>query len=68
MASLADIRSRLAAQENKSTSSTERSQSENAIYPHWNIADTIKINLEFSILMRRQYDEIMIDECNSKPM
>jgi hypothetical protein len=53
MASLADIRSRLAAQENKSTSSTERSQSENAIYPHWNIADTIKINLEFSILMRR---------------
>jgi len=35
MASLADIRARLAAQENKSTGSTF--QGDNAIYPHWNI-------------------------------
>jgi hypothetical protein len=47
MASLADIRSRLAAQENKSTSSTERSQSENAIYPHWNIAEGTSATVRF---------------------
>lgn len=35
MASLAEIRARIAAQENKSTGSTQ--QSDNAIYPHWNM-------------------------------
>jgi len=35
MASLADIRARLAAQENKASGSTF--QGDNAIYPHWNI-------------------------------
>jgi len=37
MASLADIRARLAAQENKASGSTF--QGDNAIYPHWNIAE-----------------------------
>ena len=35
MASLAEIRARIAAQENKQTGSTQ--QSDNAIYPHWNM-------------------------------
>ena len=35
MASLADIRARLAAQENKASGSTF--QGDNAIFPHWNI-------------------------------
>jgi hypothetical protein len=35
MASLAEIRARIAAQENKSTGSTQ--QSDNSIYPHWNM-------------------------------
>jgi hypothetical protein len=47
MASLADIRARLAAQENKSTSNTERTQSENAIYPHWNIAEGTSATVRF---------------------
>jgi hypothetical protein len=39
MASLAEIRARLAAQENKSQSGGTRTQSDNAIYPHWNISE-----------------------------
>ena len=35
MASLAEIRARIAAQENKQSGSTQ--QSDNAIYPHWNM-------------------------------
>lgn len=35
MASLAEIRARIAAQENKSTGSNQ--QSDNSIYPHWNM-------------------------------
>ena len=36
MASLAEIRARIAAQENKSTGSSSQ-QSDNSIYPHWNM-------------------------------
>ena len=39
MASLAEIRARLAAQENKNQSGGARTQSDNAIYPHWNISE-----------------------------
>ena len=37
MASLADIRARIAAQENKSNNKGSNTQSDNSIYPHWNI-------------------------------
>jgi hypothetical protein len=37
MASLADIRARIAAQENKSTNKGSNTQADNSIYPHWNI-------------------------------
>lgn len=37
MASLADIRARIAAQESKKSGQNSRAQSDNAIYPHWNI-------------------------------
>jgi hypothetical protein len=37
MASLAEIRARIAAQENKSTSGSAQKQSDNSIYPHWNM-------------------------------
>jgi len=37
MASLAEIRARIAAQENKSTGSSSNQQSDNSIYPHWNM-------------------------------
>ena len=39
MASLAEIRARLAAQENKNQNNGARTQSDNAIYPHWNISE-----------------------------
>ena len=37
MASLAEIRARIAAQENKAQGKAQGAQSDNAIYPHWNI-------------------------------
>lgn len=37
MASLAEIRARIAAQENKSNNKGTGTQSDNSIYPHWNI-------------------------------
>ena len=39
MASLQEIRARLSAQENKNSSSGQRTQSDNSIYPHWNIEE-----------------------------
>jgi hypothetical protein len=39
MASLAEIRARIAAQENKSTGSSGNQQSDNSIYPHWNMEE-----------------------------
>jgi hypothetical protein len=46
MASLAEIRSRLAAQENK-TQSNNRANSDNAIYPHWNMAEGAMATVRF---------------------
>ena len=37
MASLAEIRARIAAQENKSNSGSTQKTSDNSIYPHWNM-------------------------------
>jgi hypothetical protein len=45
MASLAEIRARIAAQENKSTGSTQ--QSDNAIYAHWNMAEGTTATVRF---------------------
>ena len=46
MASLADIRARIAAQENKSTSSSSQ-QADNAIYPHWNMDEGSNATIRF---------------------
>ena len=46
MASLAEIRARIAAQENKSTKGTG-TQSDNAIYPHWNMAEGTTATIRF---------------------
>ena len=37
MASLAEIRARIAAQENKSSNKGSNTQSDNSVYPHWNM-------------------------------
>jgi len=47
MASLAEIRARLAAQENKNQNSGARTQSDNAIYPHWNISEGATATVRF---------------------
>ncbi len=39
MASLAEIRARIAAQENKAQKGASGAQSDNAIYPHWNMTE-----------------------------
>ena len=45
MASLADIRARIAAQENKTQKSG--TQSDNAIYPHWNMDEGTTATIRF---------------------
>ena len=47
MASLAEIRARLAAQENKSKGNTGNAQSDNSIYPHWNIDEGTTATVRF---------------------
>jgi hypothetical protein len=47
MASLADIRARLAAQESKKTGQGQRTQSDNAIYPHWNMEEGTTATIRF---------------------
>lgn len=47
MASLAEIRARLAAQENTNQSNGPRTQSDNAIYPHWNISEGATATVRF---------------------
>lgn len=47
MASLAEIRARIAAQENKSNNSGSKQQSDNAIYPHWNMEEGTTGTLRF---------------------
>ena len=46
MASLAEIRARIAAQENKSTGSSNQ-QNDNSIYPHWNMDEGTTAALRF---------------------
>jgi hypothetical protein len=46
MASLADIRARIAAQENKSSGNSTQ-QSDNAIYPHWNMDEGTNAVIRF---------------------
>lgn len=47
MASLAEIRARLAAQENKNQNNGPRTQSDNAIYAHWNITEGATATVRF---------------------
>ena len=47
MASLADIRARLAAQESKKSNQGQRTQSDNAIYPHWNMEEGTTATIRF---------------------
>jgi len=47
MASLAEIRAKLAAMENKTSGSQSQSSGDNAIYPHWNIDEGTSATLRF---------------------
>lgn len=47
MASLAEIRARLAAQENRGQNKTSGTQSDNAIYPHWNMDEGASATIRF---------------------
>jgi hypothetical protein len=47
MASLADIRARIAAQESKKSNQGQRTQSDNAIYPHWNMEEGTTATIRF---------------------
>jgi hypothetical protein len=47
MASLADIRARIAAQDNKSNNKGSNTQSDNSIYPHWNMDEGTTASIRF---------------------
>jgi hypothetical protein len=47
MASLADIRARIAAQDNKSNNKGSNTQADNSIYPHWNIDEGTTATVRF---------------------
>lgn len=47
MASLAEIRARIAAQENKNQNKGSSNQSDNVIYPHWNIDEGATATVRF---------------------
>lgn len=47
MASLAEIRARIAAQENKSNNKGSNTQSDNAVYPHWNMDEGSTASIRF---------------------
>jgi hypothetical protein len=47
MASLAEIRARIAAQDNKSTTKSSNTQSDNSIYPHWNMDEGTTATIRF---------------------
>jgi len=47
MASLAEIRARLAAQENKGQNKGSNAQSDNSVYPHWNIDEGTTATVRF---------------------
>jgi hypothetical protein len=47
MASLAEIRARIQAQENKSNNKGSNAQSDNAVYPHWNMDEGTTASIRF---------------------
>jgi len=47
MASLAEIRARIAAQDNKSSGSNNNQQSDNSVYPHWNMDEGTTASIRF---------------------
>jgi hypothetical protein len=47
MASLAEIRARLAAQENKGQKSSSSTQSDHSVYPHWNMDEGTQATVRF---------------------
>lgn len=47
MASLAEIRARIAAQENKSSNKGSGTQSDNAVYPHWNMDEGTTASIRY---------------------
>jgi len=47
MASLAEIRARIAAQENKSSNKGSNAQSDNSVYPHWNMDEGTTATVRF---------------------
>ena len=47
MASLAEIRARIAAQENKSNNKGSNTQSDNVVYPHWNMDEGTTATIRF---------------------
>jgi hypothetical protein len=47
MASLAEIRARIAAQENKSSNKGSNTQSDNSVYPHWNMDEGTTATIRF---------------------
>ena len=47
MASLAEIRARIAAQENKSSNKGSNTQSDNTVYPHWNMDEGTTASIRF---------------------
>ena len=47
MASLAEIRARIAAQENKSNNKGSNTQSDNSVYPHWNMDEGTTATIRF---------------------
>jgi hypothetical protein len=47
MASLAEIRARIAAQENKSNGSSSNQQSDNSVYAHWNMDEGTTATIRF---------------------
>ena len=47
MASLQEIRARIAAQENKSSNKGSNTQSDNSVYPHWNMDEGATASIRF---------------------
>ena len=47
MASLAEIRARIAAQDTKSNTKGSNTQSDNSIYPHWNMDEGTTAAIRF---------------------
>ena len=48
MASLAEMRARIAAQENKTSNKGSNTQSDNSVYPHWNMDEGTTVSLRFA--------------------